>query len=199
MDMKSISQQLQNDIRAILEAKLHPNQQKIDVHEPEKDEITAHDFKKLRDMKKGKSTNDTSMQKDEAVSPAQQAAMAISLIKAGKKKGTMPKPQNEDMELDEAEQNKPASPFDLKNYKSQLPSKPGEKAGFDSKKTSTGTVYSRKAVKEESEATEYFTFAQFLEEARKLFDDKDAVIIANEAFNNQDITLISKQSQSPEA
>jgi len=34
MDMKSISQKLQDDIRAIMEANLHPNQQKIDVHEP---------------------------------------------------------------------------------------------------------------------------------------------------------------------
>ena len=35
--------------------KLHPNQQKIDVHEPEKDELTAADFAKLRAMrKKGK-------------------------------------------------------------------------------------------------------------------------------------------------
>jgi hypothetical protein len=49
--------------------------------------------------------------------------------------------------LKEAEQ-KPASPFDLKNYKSQIPTKAGEKAGFDSKKVSTGTVYSRKSVKE---------------------------------------------------
>jgi hypothetical protein len=35
--------------------KLHPNQQQLDVHEPEKDELTADDFKKLRakkDMKK---------------------------------------------------------------------------------------------------------------------------------------------------
>jgi len=31
---------------------LHPNQQKLDVHEPEKDELTAMDFKKLRAMKK---------------------------------------------------------------------------------------------------------------------------------------------------
>lgn len=44
---------------------------------------------------------------------------------------------------------KPVSPFDYKNYKSQIPTKPGEKAGFDSKKVSTGTVYSRKPVKEE--------------------------------------------------
>ncbi len=32
--------------------KLHPNQQKLDVHEPEKDELTAADFKKLRSGKK---------------------------------------------------------------------------------------------------------------------------------------------------
>ena len=31
--------------------KLHPNQQVLDVHEPEKDKMTADDFKKLRDKK----------------------------------------------------------------------------------------------------------------------------------------------------
>jgi hypothetical protein len=45
--------------------------------------------------------------------------------------------------------NESNNPFDVKNYKSQLPTKPGEKAGFDSKKISTGTVYSRKPVKDE--------------------------------------------------
>lgn len=45
--------------------------------------------------------------------------------------------------------NESNNPFDLKNYKSQLPTKPGEKAGFDSKKVSTGTIYSRKPVKDE--------------------------------------------------
>lgn len=43
------------------------------------------------------------------------------------------------------------NPFDYKNYKSQLKTKPGEKAGFDSKKTSTGTVYTRKPPKPEKE------------------------------------------------
>ena len=36
----------------IMSEKLHPNQQKLDVHEPEKDKLTADDFKKLRSMKK---------------------------------------------------------------------------------------------------------------------------------------------------
>ena len=145
--MKSISQQLQDDIRKILEAKkpLHPNQQKIDVHEPEKDEITAHDFKKLRADKAAKP-----MKEEEEVEQivelsgkaAQQAAVAISLIKAGKKKGTMPKP------MEEEDKKKIVSPFDYKNYTSQIPKKPGELTGHDSKKISTGTVYTKKPVKE---------------------------------------------------
>ena len=51
-------------------------------------------------------------------------------------------------QVDEEEKKKVVSPFDYKNYTSQIPKKPGETAGFDSKKISTGTVYSRKPVKE---------------------------------------------------
>ena len=154
--MKSISQKLQDDIRAVMEANLHPNQQKIDVHEPEKDEITADDFKKLRAMKKGSNGKITKEDTDDQIQElagkaAQQAAIAISLIKAGKKDGKMPKPMKEDSEqVEEEEKKKIVSPFDYKNYQSQIPKKPGETAGFDSKKISTGTVYSRKPVKEES-------------------------------------------------
>ncbi len=36
------------------EKALHPNQQQLDVHEPEKDELTADDFKKLRAKKEVK-------------------------------------------------------------------------------------------------------------------------------------------------
>ena len=41
--------------KIMMAEKLHPNQQVLDVHEPEKDKLTADDFKKLRakkDMKK---------------------------------------------------------------------------------------------------------------------------------------------------
>ena len=41
-----------------------------------------------------------------------------------------------------------SSPFDWKGKPSELKKKPGETAGFDSKKISTGTVYSRKPVKD---------------------------------------------------
>jgi len=46
--------------------KLHPNQQQLDVHEPEKDELTADDFKKLRAKKAVK--KEEAEQQDEAMS-----------------------------------------------------------------------------------------------------------------------------------
>ena len=222
MDMKSISQKLQDDIRAVMEANLHPNQQRIDVHEPEKDKITAHDFKKLRAMKKtkdgkvhncathvehalfgaGTTISEQHAEPDEEGNIAWYTVQFDSGIKKVDTKDltiTMSEAHmHESEQVDEEEKMKPVSPFDYKNYKSQIPKKPGETAGFDSKKISTGTVYSRKPVKEEIEQKEY-TFADYLEAARAKYVDEDAVLVANEAFKNKDITLFSDQSQSPEA
>ena len=53
---------------ALLEQKiaeaLHPNQQKLDVHEPEKDKLTAQDFKMLRSMGKKKPTTEETITQD---------------------------------------------------------------------------------------------------------------------------------------
>jgi hypothetical protein len=42
------------EVEVVEEAKLHPNQQQLDVHEPEKDELTAKDFEMLRKIKKAR-------------------------------------------------------------------------------------------------------------------------------------------------
>jgi|APGre2960657423_1045063.scaffolds.fasta_scaffold03296_3 hypothetical protein len=49
-----INQSVAAAVAKIMEKTLHPNQQKLDVHEPEKDELTADDFKNLRAKKKVK-------------------------------------------------------------------------------------------------------------------------------------------------
>jgi len=217
--MKSISQKLQDDIRAIMEAGLHPNQQKIDVHEPEKDEITAHDFKKLRAMKKdqhGKITKEDTdwviIEQDEDNTTAKVAGHKVTLHRSlskpgmsdtytlhhpsGDKKVTISYDTHGDGEevhgdkvnkafgldskhklghkiagsmsgmggiskfeesveqTNEEEKKKVVSPFDYKNYKSQIPKKPGELTGNDSKKTSTGTVYTKRPVKENTDIDE---------------------------------------------
>ena len=48
-----ITQAVAEAVKQILATeKLHPNQQKLDVHEPEKDELTSNDFKMLSKGKK---------------------------------------------------------------------------------------------------------------------------------------------------
>jgi len=51
----------------------------------------------------------------------------------------------------------------------------------------------------ESVEQKEYTFADYLEAARAQYVDEDAVLVANEAFKNKDITLFIDQSQSPEA
>jgi hypothetical protein len=51
-DVADIAAQIMFGQQPVTE-KLHPNQQKLDVHEPEKDELTSDDFKKLRAKKGG--------------------------------------------------------------------------------------------------------------------------------------------------
>lgn len=50
-----ITQSVAEDVKKVLATeKLHPNQQKLDVHEPEKDKLTRKDFEMLRSNKKPK-------------------------------------------------------------------------------------------------------------------------------------------------
>ena len=52
-DVANIAAQIMSGQQPVTE-KLHPNQQQLDVHEPEKDKLTADDFKKLRAKKEVK-------------------------------------------------------------------------------------------------------------------------------------------------
>ena len=61
-----INQSVAAAVAKIMEKTLHPNQQKLDVHEPEKDELTADDFKKLRAGKKPDMKKEEVEQVDEA-------------------------------------------------------------------------------------------------------------------------------------
>ena len=281
MDMKSITQQLQNDIRKILEGNIkHPNQQNIDVHEPEKDEITADDFKKLRAMKKtkdgkvhncathvehavlGKGTTvseqhaepdsngeiewytvqfENSTQKvltkdltitmseahvhesaedqvDEAdmshqakttmkhipnASPALKKAAKdikpgvagyrdrVAMLKAGGVK--------EEVQLDEKDEGKPGLMF------KKIAAKAAAKYGsVEAGNRVAGAIRKKILAKEGVEVTEEeinvmfenlkdsYTFTEYLEEARIQFGDEEAVSIANDAYNKQDITLFIK-------
>jgi hypothetical protein len=90
------------------EKALHPNQQKLDVHEPEKDELTAKDFEMLRNKKKVKEeTVEEAMQKADvpAYLRKQQGEKPLTMadVKAPRKdsisaKENLAKARNEEVE-----------------------------------------------------------------------------------------------------
>ena len=141
------------------EKKLHPNQQVLDVHEPEKDELTSKDFEMLRAGKKQKTVKEAAFDPLKHVknpSPAVKAAAKdvkstsyadrTALMKAGGVKDDRgPRGVTQ-----EASATGSGNAFDWRNTPRET-LKPGERAGFDSKKISTGTVYTKKFTKEKPE------------------------------------------------
>ena len=96
------------------------------------------------------------------------------------------------------------NPFDYKNYKSQIPTKPGETAGFDSKKISTGTVYMRKPVKDtesmKKEEVEDVAEASFygndkMAKAAQDSGDSTATVRMSDAKGDYTATMVRKQGE----
>ena len=59
----------------------HPNQQKLDVHEPEEDELTAKDFEMLRKNKKVEKTVDTEKEEKKMTNEAKMSHQASTTMK----------------------------------------------------------------------------------------------------------------------
>jgi hypothetical protein len=107
-DVADIAAQIMSGQQKVDE-KLHPNQQKLDVHEPEKDELTSDDFKKLRAGKKNvkEETVEEAMQKADvpAYLRKQQGEKPLTMadVKAPRKdsisaKENLAKARNEEVE-----------------------------------------------------------------------------------------------------
>ena len=76
----------------LMQEELSPKQ-KMHIDKNKNGKIDAHDFKLLKGQKAAPVKEEAI---DEVGNPAQNAAIAISLIKAGKKEGKMPKPMKEE-------------------------------------------------------------------------------------------------------
>ncbi len=102
---------------------LHPNQQKLDVHEPEKDELTAHDFKKLRSMKKEETMHEESCECGDCPSDKDMKKEEVDLDegKMGQLSADLTDLSHEDFHK---EYGKPKSHFDPTNFKK--PVQPGK-------------------------------------------------------------------------
>lgn len=174
--MKSISPKLQDDIRKIMEAKkpLHPNQQKLDVHEPEKDELSAKDFEMLRAGKKAKVKEEVE-QTDEAMS--HQAKTTMKHI---------PNP----------------SPALKKAAKDIKPGIAGYRDRVDMLKAGgvkEDIQVDETIVKHDSftiEIKDSYTFGDYLTAAKHLVGEEEAVQYANDAFKTQDLTIFIMEEMS---
>lgn len=131
------------------EKKLHPNQQKLDVHEPEKDELTAKDFEMLR---KKKSINELSINKmlsyrSKATEklgsdPAKDAKRKEGIRVSGVKVKAMLK--KEETQIEEAKD----LPFDPP-YKKAEPEKKTDKSGAVHTPMSRAKDLARQAMKKQ--------------------------------------------------
>lgn len=131
------------------EKKLHPNQQVLDVHEPEKDELTAKDFEMLR---KKKSINELSINKmlsyrSKATEklgsePAKDAKRKEGIRVSGMKVKAMLK--KEDTQIEEAKD----LPFDPP-YKKAEPEKKTDKSGAVHTPMSRAKDLARQAMKKQ--------------------------------------------------
>jgi len=130
-----------------IEEKLHPNQQVLDVHEPEKDELTADDFKKLRAKKKSvKEGNDGNLANN---APPYGKVTRRDIIHGALNKDEMggkKKVKKEETESVEESRSK-GTAFDM-SMPSQIPKAPGALTGHTAKKTKTGVEYTKNPPKQ---------------------------------------------------
>ena len=89
-DNKQVRNVAEAAYKIMMGEKLHPNQQQLDVHEPEKDELTADDFKKLRGKKEVKKEEVESIEEEDT------GYMDRYAVKNGKAVKDNPKQRNYD-------------------------------------------------------------------------------------------------------
>lgn len=158
----------------------HPNQQAIDVHEPEKDEITADDFKKLRSMKKTKSGK------------LHNCATHIEHAEYGE--GVCIKEAHAD----------PDSEGNIAWYTVQFEDGSVRKIQTESMKIIAAEGHVHEEVEQIDETIEQhesfnielkdsYTFGDYLTAAKKLVGEEKAVELANTAFNSQDLNIFIEQ------
>jgi hypothetical protein len=160
---------------------LHPNQQKIDVHEPEKDEITSKDFEMLRSGKKAKPMKEEEQVEEGTYKPEVEKAFPSSGVKMGapapKGTSTMPK---------DKEKAKGQSAGRM-NAKIQYGMKEEIEIGDDADET----ILIHTPIN--FELAENYMFGDYLTAAKDIVGDEKAIELANYAFNNNDTNIFVEQ------
>lgn len=194
---------LQQAVIGVLQEKKikHPNQQVLDVHEPEKDELTAADFKKLRAGKKA--NEDVSTDKD------QLDTFTIEELEAF-------------LQSEEAQQLDELSYDTLNSYMKKKRKQIGKATVGDANRlrgTPKGAklekdvsnyrkAWAKRDMKEDVDPVQEtiilhdsfdvqlkdaYTFGDFLTAAKKLFGEEQAIEVANTAYQDQDVEIFVEE------
>lgn len=171
---------------------LHPNQQKLDVHEPEKDELTAKDFEMLRAGKKAKMKEEIKVMPDEEEMDDEEGDEEED--KKKKKMDEMSKSMAYATGTKKAMQMKgdqpPLEKSTIKKAhdiaKAMLRKEEVEIADDADETVIVHTPF-------EFELKESYTFGDYLTAAKQLVGEEQAIELANEKFAKQDTSIFVEQ------
>lgn len=178
---------LQQAVIGVLQEKKikHPNQQVLDVHEPEKDELTAKDFEMLRKGKKDKMKEEVEEVTEDQIEEARfkkgqdvgKPGMNFKKIaaKAAAKYGS-------------AEAGKRVAGAVLKKVLAKEESTPDEHS-LEEPVQETTIINDAFEVK----LKESYRFGDYLTAAKKLFGEEKAIEVANTAFKDQDLEIFVEE------
>lgn len=198
-------------MEAVDEAKkpLHPNQQKLDVHEPEKDELTAKDFEMLRAGKKAKMKEEV----EDSLAEAEVHALHpdpdkpdhmvhITDVKHSsdfhKRWDKEPAKSHKEFGYDSPIVKKSSPDFKhMTKHKmtydqySSLVKHHSLKENIDQIEDADETILVHTPV--EFELNESYMFGDYLVAAKAIVGEEHAIELANYAFNKQDTSLFIEQ------
>lgn len=149
---------------------LHPNQQEIDVHEPEKDEITAKDFEHLRAGKKAKMKEEV-----DQIDELSKETMSSYL----QKRGSMVSPRSKNNKGNE----------NMVRAVNKIAKKTNEEVEINDDADETILVHTPI----EYELAENYMFGDYLTAAKSIVGEEKAIELANYAFNNNDTNIFVEQ------
>ena len=148
----------------------HPNQQKLDVHEPEKDELTAKDFEMLRSGKKAKMKEEV-----EEIDELSKEKMSSYL----QKRGSMVSPRSKNNKGNE----------NMVRAVNKIAKKTNEEVEINDDADETILVHTPI----EFELAENYMFGDYLTAAKSIVGEEAAIELANYAFNNNDTDIFVEQ------
>ncbi len=213
---KKLQQAVLNVMIGEAKKPLHPNQQKLDVHEPEKDELTAKDFAMLRAGKKAKMKEEVSIEDlemvieyalsegwDDMLKAAEERRKAQGTGKFDKKvistgtvytrKPPAPKSEKDDDDMKKAGKKPMKEETDDQHFARQS-QKMQDAINMHLRKGKgykEAVAAAQKHVKEETE----YTFGDYLQAAKAKYSEEEAIQVANDAFNKKDTSIFSSNTE----